>query len=88
MKYKYDDKFADLVAAELASARQKHRYAINSLHEGYAVILEELDEFKAEVWKKAGERTLESIATELVQLAAMVKRTYEDAVRREFPDAP
>lgn len=48
---------------------------IHSLHEGYAVILEELDEVKAEVWKKSSQRDMENIKKELVQCAAMCVRT-------------
>lgn len=48
---------------------------IHSLHEGYAVILEELDEFKAEVWKKSSQRDDENVTKELIQCAAMCVRT-------------
>jgi hypothetical protein len=36
--------FGELVAFEIGKARRKHS-PINSVHEGYAVILEEVDEF-------------------------------------------
>lgn len=45
-----------------------------SLHEAFAVLLEEVDEFKAEVWKKAGERDGLTIYCELVQIAAMAMK--------------
>ena len=51
---------------------------LNSAHEAYAVILEELDEFKAEVWKKASRRDLAAMRQELLQVAAMCARTVEN----------
>ena len=51
-----------------------------SLHEGYAVILEELDEVWAEVKKKSSERDLMAIRSELIQVAAMAVRTILDVV--------
>ena len=48
---------------------------INSHHEGYAVILEELDEYWEEVRKKAAERDEAAMRTELIQTAAMCIRT-------------
>lgn len=65
------------VAAELARARDKHA-PLNSAHEAYAVILEELDEFKAEVWKKTAARDRAMMRAELIQLAAMAVRAVED----------
>jgi hypothetical protein len=63
------------IAAELARA---HHAPLNSAHEAYAVILEELDEFKAEVWKKQRLRDPAAMRTELIQLAAMAIRAMED----------
>lgn len=65
------------VAVELARARSHHA-PLNSAHEAYAVILEELDEFKAEVWKKTRERDKTAMRAELIQLAAMAIRAVED----------
>lgn len=65
------------VAAELERARSKHA-RLNSAHEAYAVLLEELDEFKAEVWKKTRERDRAAMRAELIQLAAMAIRAIED----------
>ena len=47
---------------------------LNSLHEAYAVILEELDELWEQVRKKRMERNREEIYIELVQIAAMAAR--------------
>lgn len=73
-------KFAALVAQELADARAGHG-PINSLHEGFAVILEEVDEFKAEVWKKRSKRDLNNALIELVQIGAMAQRVAEDCLK-------
>lgn len=73
-KLKRESRFAIDVADELARAREKHRTPIHSAHEGYAVLLEELDEVKAEVFH--GDRT--KLRAELVQVAAMAQRMAED----------
>lgn len=70
-------KFNEMVMNELAFARGKHP-PINCLHEGYAVILEELEEFWEQVRLKRAERSKEKMLSELVQLAAMAQRTAED----------
>ena len=69
--------FIAAVERELARARAKHA-PLNSAHEAYAVILEELDEFKAEVWKKRELRDHAAMRQELIQLAAMCARAAED----------
>lgn len=66
-----------MVASELQVSRKKFK-SINSYHEGYAVILEELDEFWAEVRQQPGKRNLSRMLRELVQIGAMVQRTAED----------
>lgn len=69
--------FLEMVAEELAKAQSQHA-PLNSAHEAYAVILEELDEFKAEVWKKREKRDRANMLKELVQVAAMCARTAQD----------
>lgn len=71
--------FVGDVRWELARARDLHQ-PINSSHEGYAVILEELDEFWEEVRKKRSQRDPEKMWAELVQIAAMAQRVAEDVV--------
>lgn len=65
------------VTDELVRARAKHKN-MNSLHEAYAVILEEVEEFWDEVKLKASERTPEQISSELTQIAAMALRAKLD----------
>lgn len=60
---------------ELERATKEYGPLING-HEAYAVILEELDEFWKEVKKKQPDRV--NMRKELIQIAAMVKRTYMD----------
>lgn len=67
------DEAWDLVTTELTSAVQEFP-AFNGAHEGYAVILEELDEMWAEV--KANEPTF--AVKEAVQVAAMAIRFILD----------
>ena len=66
---------------EVARARAKHP-AVNSLHEGYAVIAEELDEFWDEVRSQDDSERLIRAYRELVQTAAMCQRTAEDVISR------
>ena len=59
--------------------RASGKYApMNSLHEGYAVILEELDELWEQVRKQNECRDSSIIHTELKQIAAMAVRTAVD----------
>lgn len=69
--------FLEAVDHEAIRATQKHP-PMNSHHEAYAVILEELDEYKAEVWKQTKARDRENMRTELIQLAAMALRAAVD----------
>lgn len=73
----YTNTFQELQRREIEAARGSHK-PINSAHEGYAVILEELDEFWEEVRKKRSERSHDRMVAELVQIAAMAQRTAED----------
>lgn len=65
------------IAEELESARASHG-PLNSPHEAYAVMLEELDEYKEWVWMKSSKRNQKKMRAELVQLAAMAIRTILD----------
>jgi NTP pyrophosphatase (non-canonical NTP hydrolase) len=66
-------------AAEVNRAEEKHP-PMNSLHEGYAVILEELDEVWDEIKKKTPD--LHRIRNELIQTAAMCIRLIDNVVTR------
>jgi hypothetical protein len=73
-------KFQELQTAELAAARRKHNHPINSPHEAYAVMLEELDEFWEEVRRQTNDRNPTAMYRELIQIAAMAQRTAEDLI--------
>ncbi len=73
--------FPALVAAELARARAAHS-PIPSLHEGAAVLLEELDEFWREVQRRDADRSPLALLAELIQVAAMAQRVAEDTLLR------
>lgn len=77
-----DQRFLESVQAELRAARAKHK-PINSWHEGYAVILEEVEEF----WEEAKRRIPEPerLHEELIQIAAMAVRTAVDCRREDEP---
>jgi hypothetical protein len=78
--------FPAQVAVELDRARAGHNN-INSLHEGYAVILEEMDEVWDEIKKKRSQRDSAKLLAELIQIAAMCQRTAEDCGLCEAPHA-
>jgi len=63
------------VIDELDSATKKYK-DFNSAHEGYAVILEELDELWDEIKKRKPSR--DRISKEAVQVAAMAFRFLRD----------
>lgn len=67
----------DQAVAELRAARTKFA-PFNSAHEGYAVILEELDELWEEVRKNQKVRSVERMRKEAIQVAAMALRFIED----------
>ena len=48
--------------------------AFASAHEGYAVLLEEMDELKDEVWKSPSKRDYDAMMKEACQVAAMAIR--------------
>jgi hypothetical protein len=69
--------FADLVATELSRARDLHG-KITGAHDGYARILEEVDELWDEVKRKERNRSKDAMCSELVQISAICQRMAED----------
>jgi transketolase len=65
------------VRSELQVAMNAHK-SLNSAHEAYAVIAEELDEFWDEVRAKREQRSASRMGRELIQVAAMACRTIYD----------
>lgn len=69
---------------ELGRVRKKQR-PFASLHEALGVLMEEFDEFKDEVYKRAENRDMANLLQELVQVAAGCQRAAEDLVLK-VPD--
>lgn len=61
------------VDKEVARATSKYP-PFNSAHEGYAVLLEEVDELWSEVKRKQSERDQDALITEALHVAAMATR--------------
>lgn len=67
----------DQIRKEVASAEMKWP-PMNSAHEAYAVLLEEVDELKAHVWTNQKRRDIEAMREEAIQVAAMAVRFIRD----------
>lgn len=66
---------ADAIAAEVVRAQLKHG-PMKSAHEGYAVMLEELDELWDEVKKRHPDKRM--MRSEAIQIGAMAARFVLD----------
>jgi hypothetical protein len=73
------------VLEELQRAVAKHPRSFNSSHEGYAVILEELDELWDEVKRQSDDRSYARMRKEAVQVGAMALRFILDVCDRRSP---
>ena len=73
------EKAIELIVEEFDKATAANG-AFNSAHEGYAVMLEELDELWDEIKKKASQRDMEKLKKEAVQVAAMGFRFLIDVI--------
>ena len=71
------EKAITMIIEEFARATNTNG-SFNSAHEGFAVLLEEVDELKNEVWKKAEKRDIEKLRKEACQVAAMGFRFMVD----------
>jgi len=70
--------FPELVKFELHNARQKHA-RMYSPHEGLAIIWEEFEELKQEVFKQKNDPN--ATIRELASIAAMCQRFAEDCLK-------
>ena len=82
MSYFQWETIGDDVWGEVSQALAKFP-AFNSAHEGFAVLLEEVDELKACVWSKQGRRDVVAMRHEAVQVAAMAIRFIHDVCDSE-----
>ncbi len=73
------DNILDEIALEAQQAADKFA-PFNSAHEGFAVLLEEVDELKAEVWKNPSRNPdrAEKMRKEAIQVGAMALRFLTD----------
>jgi hypothetical protein len=71
----------DLIADEYLRAADMHP-PFNSAHEGLAVLLEEVREFEAEVFRKGDKRSPEAMQEEIVHVGAMAVRFLIDVCLR------
>jgi hypothetical protein len=65
--------FMETTEEELAAAVENHGQ-FNSAHEGYGVLMEEVRELEAEIFKKRAERCGLRMYEECVQVAAMAAK--------------
>ena len=70
--------FAQCVALRLEQARLFHPKPLNSAHEGLGVLLEEVSELQAEIFRK--ETSPVRVYDELLDVAAVAQRFAEDVV--------
>ncbi len=75
------DQLHEAVRAELNAASRWP--AMNSAHEGYGVLLEEVDELWAHVKTKQHKRDLDAMRKEAIQVAAMAIRFAYDVCNEE-----
>ena len=81
--FQYDGKtFAEMVKEELHKAKAAYPRLQTSAHEGFAVLLEEVEELKAIVWQKQKDRDPRAMLKELVQIGAMAQRMAGEIVGR------
>lgn len=55
----------------------------NSAHEGFAVLMEEVDELKAHVWTNQKRRDIDAMRKEALQVAAVALRFAFDVCNEE-----
>lgn len=65
------------VLDEYDQASRQHK-PFNSAHEGFSILLEEVEELKAHVWVKRQNRDISEMRKEAVQVAAMALRFIND----------
>jgi hypothetical protein len=73
---------ANEVLDEVESAK-KNWPPFNSAHEGFAVLLEEVEELKAHVWTNQKRRDLVAMRKEAMQVAAMAIRFMTEVCGEE-----
>ncbi len=83
-RYEAKQKALDLITKEYEkAAAEKPPY--NSPHEAYAILLEEVEEFWAEVKKKEELHDLDRMAEEVKQIGAVAMRILTDVCLKDKP---
>lgn len=77
------DKVLMDVREEVERAQRDHGRGYASDHEAFAVLLEEVEEVKAWVWRKRADRDLDAMRRECVQIAAVATKWAAQLHRRE-----
>lgn len=67
-------RIAAVLASEEAIQASLKWPPMNSAHEAFAILMEEMDELKAHVWMNQGKRDLIAMKKEAIQVAAMALR--------------
>jgi len=67
----------DLVIREITMVESNYP-PFTSAHEGYAVLLEEVEELKTEIFKSPGKRDYNQMKKEAIQIAAMALKFVID----------
>ena len=71
-------------AAVLEATRAAGKWPpFNSAHEGFAILLEEIDELKDHVWRNQKSRDIAAMRQEAIQVAAMALRFIADVCNEE-----
>jgi glutamyl-tRNA reductase len=76
------NKIAEEIDDELHRAVTNHK-PLNSAHEGWAVILEEVEELWEEIKKRRSMRDLSNMRSEAIQIAAMAIRFVKDVCEKK-----
>lgn len=67
--------------AEMERGEHLNGIGYTSMHEGFAVLLEEVEELKAHVWMRAENRDMAAMREEAIQVAAVAMRIAEETLK-------
>jgi NTP pyrophosphatase (non-canonical NTP hydrolase) len=71
------------IEKELQKAKYRFPKKINSFHEAYGILLEEVEEFWDEVKKNEGEQNKQMLTLEILQVATVAIRIYQDLLKED-----
>ena len=76
------EKLLNDIYTEVKEAKEKYP-TYNSAHEGYGLLLEEVDELKEEVFLKQDQRSIARMKKEAIQIAAVALRIALEVCNEE-----